>query len=937
MKKGKSVFVSLVLACVILASPIVSASENQFYMDYLAGTEAEKPVSSYEISAESYAQKSEAAAVKEVYGENAVYLEHAGDFAEYTIQIQQAGFYHISLRYALLAEHSEKIKIGIQIDGETPFLLADDISLGQEFQNKVSEFEQDKKGNQIAPDQVIAEKYTDYTLRGDDYTTEGYYFNLPQGTHTIRFVLNDGVLPLQSIKFYNEEPLTSYTNPSQTTSEAYQIFLEGEKASRKSHASLYPTSDRSSPATSPSDSMAVLLNTIGGDSTFQKNHQWLEWDFEVENTGYYNLLLRFRQNVAVGMTSYRRIYIDGQVLGTELDAYQFGYSTKWQLETLKNETEDLRFYLEKGKHTIRLEVVPGETEYTVGVLEKEIKALNEIYQQILFITGPTPDTSRDYFLEEQIPGLLADFSASATVLRQEYDRVMAQNDGLGSSVTFMKTFALFLDSLVKEPDTIASRLYTFKSNIATLSSLQWSLQDNPLEIDYLVFQTQGQEAPKANAGFWESLVYEVKRFFISFFNDYGIIGDVDENAVVLEVWTTAGREQAQIMKNLITNHYSQQSNVSIKLSLLPGSSLIEPIMAHKGPDVVIGVGRNIAVNLAARQAVVAFDDFEGFDEIMDRFAENASVPYQYNGKTYGIPELQDFNLCFVRNDVFQKLGLEVPQTWDDLKTILPTIVQNNLEVGIPNGIQAGVTAGMEGTMPTVLPALVMQNGLDYYSEDLTETVFSSKAGVKVFEEFTKLFTDYSCTVYFNATNRFRTGETPFMIAPLSTYAALRLTAPEINGLWSMYPMLGTEKADGTIDRTVEDTGSASIIIADSQYHQEAYDFLEWWSQAQTQAEFAESLENMLGISARYLSANLEAFSQLDFSEEEHALIAQQREWVNPIPELPATYIVTRNLSNSFLSVVNDGRNPVDSITQYARIMKDELTRKKEQLDRLDQD
>lgn len=68
-----------------------------------------------------------------------------GDFAEYTIQIQQAGFYHISLRYALLAEHSEKIKIGIQIDGETPFLLADDISLGQEFQNKVSEFEQDKK------------------------------------------------------------------------------------------------------------------------------------------------------------------------------------------------------------------------------------------------------------------------------------------------------------------------------------------------------------------------------------------------------------------------------------------------------------------------------------------------------------------------------------------------------------------------------------------------------------------------------------------------------------------------------------------------------------------------------------------------------------------------------------------------------------------------
>ena len=147
-------------------------------------------------------------------------------------------------------------------------------------------------------------------------------------------------------------------------------------------------------------------------------------------------------------------------------------------------------------------------------------------------------------------------------------------------------------------------------------------------------------------------------------------------------------------------------------------------------------------------------------------------------------------------------------------------------------------------------------------------------------------------------------------------------------------MLGTEKADGTIDRTTEDTGSASIILSDSDHQKEAYEFLEWWSSARTQAEFAQSLENMLGISARYLSANLEAFSQLDFSEEEHELIAQQRKWVKPIPELPATYIVTRNLSNSFLSVVNDGRNPVDSISQYARIMKDELTRKKEQLDRL---
>ena len=124
------------------------------------------------------------------------------------------------------------------------------------------------------------------------------------------------------------------------------------------------------------------------------------------------------------------------------------------------------------------------------MLESELQKLNDLYRDIVMITGATPDLSRDYYLDEQMPGLLSSLRAIGKSLNDEFDRVSALNASLGSELSFLKTLAAQLTSFAGQPDTIPERLGNFKTNISTLSTLMTSLKSLPLEVDYLRFQTQ---------------------------------------------------------------------------------------------------------------------------------------------------------------------------------------------------------------------------------------------------------------------------------------------------------------------------------------------------------------------------------------------------------------------------------------------------------------
>ena len=209
-----------------------------------------------------------------------------------------------------------------------------------------------------------------------------------------------------------------------------------------------------------------------------------------------------------------------------------------------------------------------------------------------------------------------------------------------------------------------------------------------------------------------------------------------------------------------------------------------------------------------------------------------------------------------------------------------------------------------------------------------------EAGVEAMADYIKYFNDYGIPVYFDFVSRFRSGEMPIGVANYATYNTLMVSAPEIRGLWDFTLIPGTERVDENgetyIDRSDFITGSATMMIkqTDEQNKQNAWEFMKWWAQTDTQIRFGREIEALLGSSARYATANINAFSQLAWSAEDiEVLLAQWQQTVG-IREVPGGYYTGRHITNAIRRVINKKEDPRETIIDYAITINEELTKKR---------
>lgn len=195
--------------------------------------------------------------------------------------------------------------------------------------------------------------------------------------------------------------------------------------------------------------------------------------------------------------------------------------------------------------------------------------------------------------------------------------------------------------MAEDTDSIPSRISNFRDNLSGLSSWLAYRRDQPLEIDYILVASPEAKLPSPTASMASKFINSLKAFIYSFIEDYTNIGEVYEGQKVIKVWVGGGRDQAQIIRDLINDSFTPQTGIKVNVSLVQ-AGLIEAILAGKGPDVVLTVSRGQPVNLAARGALVDLSKFKDFDQVKKRFAPTALVPYTYNGGVYGLPVTQDF-------------------------------------------------------------------------------------------------------------------------------------------------------------------------------------------------------------------------------------------------------------------------------------------------------
>ncbi len=863
--------------------------------------------------------------------------------------VEAEGFYTLSFDYMYVVRGNKNTTYDVLIDGALPFAEAETLKLSRIWQNeteiKANVSETGEELDDINPKQVEVENFwRSYTL----YDKEGYYatpvqFYLSAGAHTLTLAMSTDYVALKNVEFTPVAALPTYDEyiksvASNTKYDGENIPVQGEAALYKSEMYIIAQNDITNPQTQPYSAKKIKLNTEGG-ANWKLTGETAWWEVEVPQSGLYKFSIRYRQNFYDGVAAHRRLYVNGVVPYEEANALQFPYETKWQTYTLQNaEGEDLYIYLTADKvNTIALEVMLGASSEIAEKMQASVLELNNIYRDVIMITGSSPDDYRDYNISAQIPTLVKDLTAANDNLK-EISEAVALNYGEDSSlIAKIQNITRQMDRLINDPEEIAKsdRLGAFKSNISTIGSWISMFTEQPLEIDRMELYGDNGEAPRADATFGQKMKHKYDRFIASFTEDYSSMGsskvDGVETTASVNVWIQSGRDQANVLKQQITSSFTPNTGIGVELELVTGA-IIEATLAGKGPDIALTRAVTDPVNFAMRDALVDLSQFEDYEEVAGWFVTDdgvyeAMIPFEYKGGVYALPETMSYQMMFVRTDILEELQLELPETWDELLTeVYPIVSRNNMEIGIGNMNQISAM-----NASNIFTNLLYQMGGQIYNDELTATALDTQVAYDAFNMSVELYADYLFPQEYDAMSRFRTGEMPILLADYTMYNTFSISIPELDGLWEMYPIPGVRQEDGSVNNDQAATETASVMFKGIGDNAEAgWQFLKWWVSKETQAEFGTRIEAVLGAGGRYATANVEAMADLPWNDEQLNALNAQMDSLVFVEQLPGSYFTSRAINSAFMTSVLNSENPTEQLLYWSEQINLELTRKIEE-------
>ena len=860
-----------------------------------------------------------------------------GSIYEFVFNVEDSGFYNVCIKYLLPQSTGKKINLSLKVNGDTPFDEAGTLELKRLYRDESDEIKKDNSGNEYVGNQVECKVF--HETRIQDTTgvyQEPYLIALDKGINKIslnfdiseEIIIADVSLKSPENILSYDEILNEYERGNYTSPDCAPQVTEAERAMYKSSSSLTAKSDSSSPDVSPSDPVKQLVNYIGG-STWKENGDFITWNINVKEDGLYKIGFKYKQDQNINAFSYRSMKIDGKTPFKECENLKFEYSINWKLYEPGNESGSYSFYLTAGTHTLSLMCTLGETTQYYKELRNVVSNLGDMYIDIAMITGETPDANRDYNLFEQIP----DFNNNLDEMRKSIINI---SDGLReisdnnstSLITSLDNMARVLKSMKDNPYTAHNYLSDYYSNYTTVSAWLYDMKSMPLSLDRIIITPADKKTDNEKSGFITRIGFGFKRFAASFATDYNDYSTSDNSNNSLKIWVNWGRDQAMVLNSLITESFTPETRINVNLEIT-NAGLVKGILSNNAPDLSLQMARTEPVNLAMRNALVDLTEFDDYGEVVTRFGKSASIPYKYGNGIYALPDTQSFYIMFYRSDILNQLGISVPKTWSEFLTAVSVLERNNMNAWIPYTqitTSSTVNIGVGGL--NLFPSVLQQFGGSLYNSGLNGCDWSNDpVMLEAFTFWTDMYTKYKMPVTLSFYNRFRVGTTPLGIDIYTNYTSLSQAAPEINGRWGIALVPGIEKEDGSVNHTVSGAGTGCSILKSSENKEAAWEFLKWWTRADTQLAYNNGVESILGAVSRVTTATVEAFENMAWDSADLEILSEQRSYIEEIPEIPGSYYVSRSVDQAFWNVVNKSERPKDMLEKWGTVADQEIKRK----------
>lgn len=868
---------------------------------------------------------------------NDVLAVKAGDTVTLTIDVPVSGRYVMSFDYLSYDESILPVEMGMKIDGGYPFYEARSMKFETTW---VSDgVDVDRYGNEIVslPDKLIRWEHKEVMDASYRYS-DPLPVELTAGVHKLELNIQEGTLLLGNISLEAPGDVAEYAGSTKAEGNAL-ITIEAEDFYQRNDSSIHAIGEYGS-SLSPLSATTTVLNIIDEDS-FNEAGQTVSYQFHVDNAGYYYIGMNYRQSEKNDFPVFVDWKIDGEIPNSAFKSYQVEAANKFRTVTLTDDNDDkLSVYLEPGDHTISLTISADNLRYALEAVDEIMSGISDLSLEVTKVTGTNKDKYRDLKLTRYIPDvqdrLLGWVDELYSLAEQAQPYVNAKSPDKVAAFSYLLIAANQLKSLAEKPNELVYRVDELSTSVNSINTQIANfvdlINDNDLSIDRIYIYQDGARLPKGQ-NIFQSIGTSLKRFGYSFMGQSYSASNTDESHI--QVWVNRPRTYVEIMQKMIDEKFTPETGIEVDLSIMTDAQkLILSNASGDTPDIATGINYSIPFDLAIRGSLVDLSKFDNYKEVFGRYSEGLLVPSVVGEGLYSLPETMNFYVMFYRTDILSKLGLSVPNTMDELIAMLPDLQMRGLNVYYPTAAML-VMRNFHGTTP-----IIYQMDGALYGDTALDILVDSEATVEGFTELTELFTLYDLPVDVpNFYQHFRNGDLPIGIADFNSYNLILNAAPEIANSWSIALVPGIEDEETDEVKRYMSGGAESTVMfsSDDEREQKAWQFMEWWSRADIQAEFGQRLQILYGDEYIWPTANLEAFERLPYPTSDKDIILTQAQYILETPRLLGSYMMERELSNAFNDVVVNGDTVRSRIDEVAKTVLRETERKLEEFGYIDSD
>ena len=868
---------------------------------------------------------------------NDVLAVKAGDTVTLNIDVPVSGRYVMSFDYLSYDESILPVEMGMKIDGGYPFYEARSMKFETTW---VSDgVDVDRYGNEIVslPDKLIRWEHKEVMDASYRYS-DPLPVELTAGVHKLELNIQEGTLLLGNISLEAPGDVAEYAGSTKAEGNAL-ITIEAEDFYQRNDSSIHAIGEYGS-SLSPLSATTTVLNIIDEDS-FNEAGQTVSYQFHVDNAGYYYIGMNYRQSEKNDFPVFVDWKIDGEIPNSAFKSYQVEAANKFRTVTLTDDNDDkLSVYLESGDHTISLTISADNLRYALEAVDEIMSGISDLSLEVTKVTGTNKDKYRDLKLTRYIPDvqdrLLGWVDELYSLAEQAQPYVNAKSPDKVAAFSYLLIAANQLKSLAEKPNELVYRVDELSTSVNSINTQIANfvdlINDNDLSIDRIYIYQDGARLPKGQ-NIFQSIGTSLKRFGYSFMGQSYSASNTDESHI--QVWVNRPRTYVEIMQKMIDEKFTPETGIEVDLSIMTDAQkLILSNASGDTPDIATGINYSIPFDLAIRGSLVDLSKFDNYKEVFGRYSEGLLVPSVVGEGLYSLPETMNFYVMFYRTDILSKLGLSVPNTMDELIAMLPDLQMRGLNVYYPTAAML-VMRNFHGTTP-----IIYQMDGALYGDTALDILVDSEATVEGFTELTELFTLYDLPVDVpNFYQHFRNGDLPIGIADFNSYNLILNAAPEIANSWSIALVPGIEDEEtGEVKRYMSGGAESTVMFSsDDEREQKAWQFMEWWSRADIQAEFGQRLQILYGDEYIWPTANLEAFERLPYPTSDKDIILTQAQYILETPRLLGSYMMERELSNAFNDVVVNGDTVRSRIDEVAKTVLRETERKLEEFGYIDSD